>query len=111
MRMLDTKTIIVGLLKEDKKTYLSVARLRKLMLYIHKELTRIGQLCNYEICFDIDFDSIERTVLYNNQIFSLDTYGEIIYLKTESVGDLAEQYKTDDVITSIIDKFINVAVA
>ena len=112
MKTLDTRTIIVNLLKEDKKTYLSVDRLRKLLVYIYKELKRTEQLSNYETHFDINFTSIERTVLYNNHIFKLDIYGEMIYLReTESVEVLAKQFKTDDIITAIIDKFINANVA
>ena len=110
MRVLDTKTIIVNLLNKDKRAYLSVYRLRKLLFYIYKALGEMKQLCNYDICFDIDFGSIEGTVLYNNHIFELDVEGDIIYVRrNKSAEVLAEQYKTDDIILSIIDKFCAIA--
>lgn len=112
MIMLDTKTVIVNMLKEDKKTYLSIERLQKLLIYIYDELSKSNELNLYETHFDINFDAIERTVLYNNNIFRLDLCGEIIYLReTSNVGDLIREYSTDEKITKIIADFIKESVA
>lgn len=106
MKILDTKMLIIHLLKKDKKTYISVHRLQKLLLYVYKELAKTKQLSDYDICFDIDHHSIEQTVLYNSHIFELDTCGDIIYLiGIENIEALAEQYKIDTIITSIINMF------
>ena len=108
----DTKTIIVNLLKEDKKNYLSVERLQKLVDYIYLELSNQNKLGQYQISFDIDFYSIERTVQYNNDIFEMDIDGECLRLKKrESLDTLAEKYQVDDTIITTIRNFRNLNVA
>lgn len=108
----DTKTIIVNLLKEDKKNYLSVERLQKLVDFIYLELSKQKKLNEYQISFDINFYSIERTVQYNNDIFELDIDGENLRLKKrESADDLAEKYQVDDTIITIIRNFQNINAA
>lgn len=108
----DTKTIIVNLLKEDKKDYLSVERLQNLVDFIYVELLKQNKLNQYQISFDINFYSIERTVQYNNDIFELDIDGENLRLKKrESADDLAEKYQVDDTIISIIRNFQNISAA
>ena len=112
MHTIDTKTIIVNLLKEDKKTYLSVRRLQKLLIYIYEELSKTNEIERYQVYFDINFDAIERTVLYNSHIFKLDIDGEIIYLREkESADSLARKYRTDDKIKMIINDFITLSAA
>ena len=104
----DAKTIIVNLLKEDKKNYLSIGRLQKLVEFIYEELSQIGKLSEYQVSFDINFYSIERTVQYNRDIFELDIDGEHLRLREkESADALAEEYKVDDTIISIIKEFSN----
>ena len=108
----DTKTIIVNLLKEDKKDYLSVERLQNLVDFSYVELLKQNKLNQYQISFDINFYSIERTVQYNNDIFELDIDGENLRLKKrESADDLAEKYQVDDTIISIIRNFQNISAA
>lgn len=105
-KVVDTKTIIVNLLKVDQKTYLSVKRLQELIHFIYLELKDQCKLEAYQISFDINFDAIERTVLYNNRIFDLDIDGETIYLReTESVDQLVQRYRADETILDIIKVF------
>lgn len=102
----DTKTIIVNLLKEDKKDYLSIDRLRKLVDFIYNELSQQKKLNDYQISFDINFHSIERTVQYNNDIFELDIDGENLRLrKKDSAEELAAKYQVDETLINIIKKF------
>lgn len=111
-KYVDTKTIIVNLLKEDKKNYLSIGRLQRLVEFIYDELSKLEKLNDYQMAFDINFYSIERTVLYNNDIFELDLDGEKLRLKKrESVDQLAEKYQVDDTIISIIKQFHNINAA
>lgn len=105
MPILDTRTIIVNLLKVDKETYLSLGRLQKLLFFIYDELIKNNEIDKYNICFNVNFDSIERTILFNNDIFKLDIDGEIIYLR-KSVEELANKFKTDKNIENLIEKFI-----
>lgn len=102
----DAKTIIVNLLKEDQKDYLSIERLQRLLEFIYSELSRQSKLDEYQISFDINFYSIERTVQYNSDIFVLDIDGEHLWLrKRELVDVLAERYQVDSTITAIIREF------
>lgn len=106
LKVVDTKTIIVNLLKIDKKNYLSVNRLQELIHFIYLGLKEQCKLEAYQISFDINFDAIKRTVLYNNRIFDLDIDGEMIYLRdTESVDQLARRYQADATILGIIEAF------
>lgn len=103
---IDTKTIIINLLKADERMFLPINRLQELIRFIYAELSKKNQTDNYHISFDINFDSIERTVLYNNSIFYLDMNGKMIYLcESESAEALAQRYRTDDTITHIIEDF------
>lgn len=104
----DAKTIIVNLLKEDRKNYLSIERLQKLLEFIYDELSNQKKLDKYQISFDINFYSIERTVQYNSDIFELDIDGEHLRLKErESADALAERYQADNTIIKIIKDFHN----
>ena len=49
---IDTKTIIVNLLKADKKTYLSFDRLQELLSFLYTELKDQCCLENYNIFFN-----------------------------------------------------------
>ena len=110
--ILDTKTIIVNLLKEDKKKYLSIERLQNLLTFIQVELSKRDKLGDYTTFFSINFNAIERTVLYNNSIFKLDITGEMIYLREEKSADaLAEQYQISEEIKTIIIEFIETTAA
>lgn len=104
----DAKTIIVNLLKEDQRDYLSINRLQKLVNFIYMELSELKELDKYQISFDINFYSIERTVQYNSDIFELDIDGECLRLRERKSADaLAQKYQADSTIISIIRKFHN----
>lgn len=110
LKFVDTKTIIVNLLKEDKKTYLSLDRLQNLLEFIYEELQKRKMLDGYRISFNINFGAIERTVLYNRHIFGLDMDGENIYLKEDqSIDELVSQYQVDETIEKIIKNFAEAA--
>lgn len=106
-KFVDTKTIIVNLMKEDKKIYLSLDMLQKFLEYIYVELRKQCKLSGYRISFNVNFEAIERTVLYNKNIFGMDIDGENIYLRGDcSIDELAEQYQVDETIREIIKKFL-----
>ena len=111
MKVLDTRTVIINLLEKDKKTYLSVKRLQELLIFIYNELSKRKVLNNYEIVFDISFDSIERTVLCNSRIFDLDLDGDLIYLRERNIDNLVKQYTVDEDVQKIIDKFVKESAA
>lgn len=103
---IDTKTIIVNLLKADRKSYLRFDRLLELLSFIYDKLKDQCELKHYNIFFNVDLDSIERTVRYNAKIFGLDIDAGTIYLREpQSIDLLAEQYQVDDIITHIISEY------
>lgn len=100
---IDTKTIIVNLLKADQANCLSFGRLQDLLFFIYDKLKERCELENYNIFFNINFDAIERTVRYNDMIFGLDIDAERIYLREpQSIDTLAQQYPVDEIISDII---------
>lgn len=109
-RVIDTKTIIINLLNEDQKTFTSISRLHKLISFIYNTLTRENKLDNYITFFDLNFDAIERTVMYNNSIFWLDIERDTVYLREKySLYELVEEFKADEDLLRIITDFKRVA--
>jgi|GEM_PF-3309372 hypothetical protein len=105
-KFFDTKTIILNLLKEDNEMFISIERLQNLLSYIYIELRKKRILDQYDILFDINFEAIERTVVYNNNIFFLDIDGDKIYLReNQDLTVLTEQYEVDDTVCEIIKDF------
>ena len=112
MKTIDAETVIVNLLKEDRKCFLSIDRLQMLYEYIYQELVIKDLINSYNIIFDINFYSIERTVLCNNNIFKLDIDGDYIYLRDiDSVDYLTSQHKADDTLKGIISSFCKIYAA
>lgn len=80
--VIDAETIIVNLLREDKKYYVDIDRINRLCNYIKDQLAKKEYINRYQtIVFDVNFNAIARTVLYRNNIFDL--VGDRIYLKCE----------------------------
>lgn len=109
-KFVDTKTIIVNLLREDRREYLPLDRLQQLLNYIYKELWQLGKLKDYQISFDVNFEALERTVVYNRDIFALDVDGETIYLRHTGRTDMdSSDYELDQTLAGIVHKFVNAA--
>lgn len=106
MKVLDTLTIIINLLKKDNKTHLSVKRLQRLLMFIYNELSKQGAIGDYDIVFSISFDSIEHVVLCNSNILDLDLDGDLIYLRENNISSISKKYELDENIERVIDKFI-----
>lgn len=106
---INANTVIVNLLKEEKKKYLTLERLDNLLYYIHEQLIEQNYINEFQdVIFNVNFNSIERTVLYNNNIFEL--IGDTIYLKCDEIPEnIIEKYEADEVIVRLIKDFVNVA--
>lgn len=112
MKRIDTETILVNLLKEDAGQYCTMGKIQKLCGYIYEQLFARGLLKDYSVKFAVDFDSIERTVLYNNQLFYLDIDRDIVYLREyQDINDLAFRYQADETITAMIREFNRLNIA
>lgn len=112
MTNIDTEKIMVNLLKEDAEQYCTIEKVQKLCTYIYQQLIERNLLENYFVKFAVDFESIERTVLYNHRIFYLDIDGEVVYLRDpESIDDLADDFQVDDIIINMIREFNQLNVA
>jgi len=78
--IIDAETIIVNLLREDKKYYVDIDRIDQLCSYIKEQLVEGKYFSEYQtVVFDVNFNAIARTVQYRNNIFDL--VGDRIYLK------------------------------
>jgi hypothetical protein len=97
--------IIVNLLREGNLTFLTYERIKKLTNYIYNQLYEQNNIKDYQdIIVNVNFDSVERTVLYNNHVFGLD--GSTVYLEQDTIPEsLFEAYKTDETVMRIIRKF------
>lgn len=102
--------VIVNLLNEERKKYLKLERLNELLDYLYTQLVEQGYIDNGDVSinFNVNFNDIERTVLYNNNVFEL--IGDTIYLKCDAIPDeVLNQYKPNSFITDVIKKFVNAA--
>lgn len=103
---IDAGTVIINLLKEEKSEYLSLDRLDKLVSYIYEQLLQKDLVKKYQdIVFDVNFEAVERTVLYNNYLFEL--IGDTILLKCSEIpDDIVEKYKPEQCVEYIIRQFV-----
>lgn len=101
----DAGTVIVNLLKEDQKNYLPLNRLKKLTTYIALQLEQEQYLDKYDVVvFNVNFESIERTVLCNSHLFEL--VGHNIVLKEEKLSSRTmELFQENKDIIEIIHTF------
>jgi len=103
--LIDAETVIVNLLKEDMKSYLKLSRLDSLVKYIRVQLVEMNLMEKYqEICFDVSFDAIERTVYYNNTVFDL--IGDEIILRGSLPIELDRKYQPSDDLRVMIKSFV-----
>lgn len=105
---LDTKTIIINVMKAQNEIWIHIEDLQEIMIVIKEELEKQGKLDNYHIWYVEDFYSIERSVSFNNDIFEMseDTQ-QILLRKKEMLDVLADNYQIDKTITAIIQNYIN----
>jgi hypothetical protein len=81
--------VIVNLMQADKKTYLSIGRLYRFVSYLQDQLSECAGLPEGQnVIFDINFDSIERSIWYNNKVFDL--IGDIIVSKKDNAIEYIE---------------------
>lgn len=105
-RFIDTKTIIVNLLKEDKQRFLSVSRLNELLDYIYIKLLESRKLDEYQITFEINYNALARTVIYSGNIFALDFDNSKIYVKDAYLFEkIADENSLDPTILGFVQEF------
>jgi hypothetical protein len=107
--LIDAEKVIVNLIEEDKKKYITLERLERLINYIHRQLVDRNLLETYDnVIFKVNFEAIERTVLFNNMIFEL--IGNTIYLKQNIPDEMKKKcFINDKNIQKIIKDFVGVA--
>ena len=102
--VIDAETVIVNLLREDKKYYVDIDRIDQLCSYIKEQLIRGKYFDEYQtVVFDVNFDAIARTVQYRNNIFDL--IGDRIYLKCEQ-DQLLNIPHPNDCLQKMISDFV-----
>lgn len=106
--ILDAETVIINLLREDKETYLPVNRIMQLVYYVYDQLTEGQYLDGTEVVFNVNFDAIERTVIYNDYYFAL--IDETIYLLRD-LETIQNKCIVDEKLRSIIEAFCKTNVA
>lgn len=102
--VIDAETIIVNLLREDKKYYVDIDRIDQLCSYIKEQLIQGNYFDEYQtVVFDVNFDAIARTVQYRSNIFDL--VGDRIYLKCEQ-DQLPDIPQTNGRLLKMISDFV-----
>lgn len=102
--VIDAETIIVNLLREDKRYYVDIDRINQLCSYIKEQLVQKNYFDEYQtVVFDVNFDAIARTVQYRSNIFDL--VGDRIYLKCEQ-DQLPQMPHMDRYLRKMIVDFV-----
>lgn len=102
---INAEKVIVNLLKHEEKKYLDLAEIHDLCSYIEKQLKTQKYMNRYsKAYFDVNFDSIERTVEYHQHVFAL--VGDRIYLKQSMPNDYQINYGMDSVSNEILVSFM-----
>ena len=105
--VIDAETIIVDLLREDKKYYVDIDRIDQLCRYIKEQLIQGDHFDDYQtVVFDVNFDAIARTVQYRSNIFDL--VDGRIYLKCEQ-DKLPNPPQTCAYLKKMISEFVEQA--
>lgn len=106
LKIINTETIIINLLREDGKDYCTVERVQRLCAYIYEQLIERKLLDQYSVKFAVDPESIRRIILYNSMIFDLNGDGSIISIrKPNTLDDLILNFEADFVIIDMIRAF------
>ncbi len=101
--VIDAETVIVNLLREDKKYYVDIDRIDRLRSYIKEQLIQGIYFNEYQtVVVDVNFDAISRVVQYRSDIFDL--AGDRIYLKCE-LDQLPDIPHTNDCLRKMICDF------
>lgn len=102
---INAEKIIVNLFNKEKSYYIDIPRFYKLCDFIKVQLIENNCFDTYASVFmDADFDAINRTIKYNNQIFDL--VDNRIYLKGELPSEYMKRYNIETILNDIIEKFI-----
>ena len=105
--VIDAETVIVNLLREDKKYYVDIDRIDQLCCYIKEQLIQGKYFDEYQtVVFDVNFDAIARTVQYRNNVFDL--VGDRIYLNCEQ-DKIPNMPHTNDCLRKMISDFVGQA--
>lgn len=112
--MIENKKIVfwtelfLYLFKADKATTESTDRLYKLMTYLYVELRDMGVVDNYEICYELSYDGLERMAVYTANLFSFDSSFEELHLRC-NIDEALTVYRLDDTLKEIIEKFVKLS--
>jgi len=94
---IEPEYVIVNLMQADKKRYLTIPRLFRFVAYLRRQLSDIAYLSSeWDVIFDISFNSIERTVRYHETIFGL--IGDTIVMKDCTLPE------TPDILSEFLPK-------
>jgi len=67
---IEPEYVIVNLMNADKRKYLDISRLFRFVAYLSQQLeSYLPPEC--DVIFDINFNSIERTVRYHKKVFGM----------------------------------------
>ncbi|MCL2527620.1 MAG: hypothetical protein FWE42_04295 [Defluviitaleaceae bacterium] len=84
---IEPEIVIVNLLQADKKRYSTFSRLLQFVLFIQEDLVNYGNaMWDKDVEYRISFDSVKRTVEYNNKEYDI-VGNRIIWKGEDSTHD------------------------
>lgn len=106
-KKVQTKDIMINLIKYNRNDRLTTSEYLDLIKIIYKELKEKQLLDKYDIAFDVDIESLKRVAEYNSDIFIDEIrYSDEIRIRVpEMLDDYFEKYFIDQTIDGIVKNY------
>lgn len=102
---IDSGKLIVNLFVVGRFKLIDLGQIDKLAKHIYKGLAKGNHIKDYDdVIFEMDNDSIQRVVSYNDHLFEM--VGDTIILKCDKIPDeFANKYTSDAIVQKLIEEF------
>lgn len=109
---IDSRTLFIYLMKARRRAYLYIGDIQAFLEYLYQEIHRLNHLDRYRISYNINFGSIEWTVIFNKNILGMSIDEDAILLRRREKMDydtfmdsFISKYQIPDEIVNIINSY------
>lgn len=85
---------------------LTVAEIKRVLMYVYNELVLQKLLNKFDIVFDVSVDAIEQMVLFNHTIFAMNEDRDMVYLCSIYKSEEVDKIEIDEDVKKILNEYI-----